>query len=159
MKYIPKRIPLIERLMSKVSPEPNSGCWLWMGSMGRHGYGNISVDVDGVWRTTRVHRASYRLHRGPIPDELGLDHKCRVTLCVNPDHLRPATVKQNTLCGIGPTAINSKKTHCIHGHELYGGNLYVRKNGNRQCRTCKAKELTTRRARLKVIRTSPTREE
>lgn len=33
---------------------------------------------------------------------------------------------------------NSEKTHCMRGHALSGENLYVLKNGKRQCRACKA---------------------
>lgn len=32
---------------------------------------------------------------------------------------------------------NRLKTHCIHGHELAGENLYVKPNGERQCKTCR----------------------
>lgn len=35
----------------------------------------------------------------------------------------------------GPT--NRVKTHCKRGHELAGDNLYVKPNGERQCRTCR----------------------
>ena len=45
--------------------------------------------------------------------------------------------KEKILRGIGPTAINSKKTHCKRNHELANENLIVGKNGNRECKTCK----------------------
>lgn len=32
---------------------------------------------------------------------------------------------------------NKGKTHCIRGHELAGENLYIKPNGERQCRTCR----------------------
>lgn len=35
----------------------------------------------------------------------------------------------------GPT--NKIKTHCKRGHELAGENLYVKPNGERQCRACR----------------------
>lgn len=28
------------------------------------------------------------------------------------------------------------KTHCLHGHELSGKNLYVLKSGQKTCKTC-----------------------
>lgn len=37
---------------------------------------------------------------------------------------------------LGPTAINAAKTHCVHGHELYGDNLIVTYRGRRHCRAC-----------------------
>ena len=43
--------------------------------------------ADG--RTQLVHRYAYEWANGPIPDGLVIDHLCRVTACVNPDHLEP----------------------------------------------------------------------
>jgi hypothetical protein len=40
-----------------------------------------------------AHRYAYELMVGPI--EARLDHRCLNRLCVNPEHLRPATAKQN----------------------------------------------------------------
>ena len=34
---------ILDRLFSKVIPEPNSGCWLWTGFVGSRGYGLIMV--------------------------------------------------------------------------------------------------------------------
>ena len=36
----------------------------------------------------------------------------------------------------GENNLNSRKTHCLRGHELAGANLMLTKNGNRQCREC-----------------------
>lgn len=46
-------------------------------------------------------------------------------------------MKENSLEGKSPTAENSKKTHCKHGHPLTGSNLYVRPDGDRACRECR----------------------
>jgi hypothetical protein len=67
-------------------------CWLWTAYVMPNGYGQF---WDGE-RLKLPHRVAYELVVGPIPDGLTLDHrrtcpKC----CVNPDHLRPATQKQN----------------------------------------------------------------
>ena len=43
---------LFERIESRISPEPNTGCWLWMGSITGNGYGNIRVKSG----TTLVHK-------------------------------------------------------------------------------------------------------
>lgn len=77
-----------ERFWRRVSKQP-SGCWLWTGKPGSHGYGQISTDRKP--KTMRVaHRLSWELHRGPIPSGLHVLHNCPHgdnKLCVNPDHL------------------------------------------------------------------------
>jgi len=121
-------IDLIASDIDRLSiPEPNSGCWIWLGGLGRSGYGR--------YQNKPAHRVSFEAHGGVIPDGLVIDHLCRNILCVNPSPLEPVTTRVNTLRGIGPTAINAKKTHCPSGHPLSGRNLDVRK-GKRYCRLC-----------------------
>ena len=115
---------LMDRLMSYVSPEPNTGCWLWTGTAFRLGYGSA---WDGI-RLRSAHRLIYEELRGKIPEGLGLDHKCRVRCCVNPDHLEAVTRRVNVLRGRGPTALNAVKTHCCRGHEFTAGNTGKRKD-------------------------------
>lgn len=64
-------------------PEPNSGCWLWLGALKANGYGHINI--SGA--TTPAHRYSWVRHRGPIPEGAHVLHRCDVRGCVNPDHL------------------------------------------------------------------------
>jgi hypothetical protein len=44
---------------------------------------------------------------GPIPEGLYLDHICHNPPCVNPDHLRPVTQKQNMENHSGPQKNNT----------------------------------------------------
>lgn len=129
-----KDIPEVDRawFMAKVAPVPECGCWLWEGECNR-GYGIVYIKE----RKYRAHRVSYRLHKGPIPPGLTLDHLCRVRCCVNPDHLEAVDCKENVLRGAGVTAQNSRKTHCSRGHELTPETtrLGSRKRG-RDCRLC-----------------------
>lgn len=64
-------------------PEPNSGCWLWDGSVDYNGYGKFRSEG----RILTASRASWWLHRGDIPSGLWVLHKCDNSICVNPDHL------------------------------------------------------------------------
>ena len=80
-----------ERFMEKMSPEPNSGCWLWLGFIAKNGYGRFGIRRTAHW----AHRVAYRLFVGDIPDGLDLDHLCRTRCCVNPEHLQAVSRKEN----------------------------------------------------------------
>jgi hypothetical protein len=123
---------LTDRIESKISPEPMSGCWLWTGYLaGGNGYGGITIEN----RQCLAHRVVYELLVGPIPEGMELDHLCRNRCCVNPDHLEVVTKKENVLRGIGLSAQNARKTHCKNGHIFDEVNTYLW-NGKRICREC-----------------------
>lgn len=71
--------------------KPETGCWQWKLYINRGGYGHLNR--QGV--TYRAHRVAYELAKGPIPEDLNIDHRCHNRACINPDHLRAATQKQN----------------------------------------------------------------
>lgn len=111
------------------------GCWNWLGSTCNDGYGRISTSKAGKY--IYAHRFSFELKNGQIPSGMTIDHICRNRKCVNPDHLRVVSNRENILSGISPSAFHAKQTHCIHGHPFSGDNLIIRKSGGRDCKECK----------------------
>jgi hypothetical protein len=109
--------------------QPFSDCWLWNGAQ-IEGYGIIRHYPSK--KAFRVHRLIWQTLRGPIPKGLELDHLCRNTLCVRPDHLEAVTHRVNLLRGKSPSALNAKKINCPNGHPYDG------KDGlRRYCKTCR----------------------
>ena len=87
-----KRYGSIEdRFWREISPEPNSGCWLWTGPVDESGYGRFRIGRSKV----RVHRLSYEMHCDAIPAGMVVRHRCDVPGCVNPDHLEIGTPSDN----------------------------------------------------------------
>lgn len=84
------RITVEERFWLHV--DRTGDCWLWMAAT-INGYGQFHPTSQ---RTVPAHRFAYELLVGPIPPGILLDHRhtCPKN-CVNPEHLRLATKKQN----------------------------------------------------------------
>lgn len=133
-------------LMTKVDTL-TSACWLWAGSMYHNGYGKYGR--KGIM----AHRIFYTLFRGHVPEDMVLDHLCKVRRCVNPAHLEIVTLAENILRGDSQWGLNSRKTHCKRGHEFTQANTGVqRSDGGRVCRKCKAIAESKRRNSLKLTR-------
>ena len=117
----------------RIEPCPTTGCWLWVGTLNKGGYGWVRAFGR---RMNLAHRVTYTIHRGAIPAGLMLDHLCRVRSCVNPDHLRTVTPKENVYA-IGSLAIakaNAEKSHCP---QCGGGFSVVPRGGGKVQRRCK----------------------
>lgn len=78
-----------DRLWQKVIKK--DGCWAWRG--GHHPKGYATFTLNG--QSMHASRAIWMFTNGPIPEDIQVDHRCRNTRCVRPDHLRLATNKQN----------------------------------------------------------------
>lgn len=121
------------RLSERIDVD-ESGCWLWIGALSHDGYGRVGYRG---FSSDYAHRAVYEDLVGPIPDGLECDHLCRVRNCVNPSHIEPVTRRENVMRSpICKTAINARKTHCVHGHPLDEENTYSGVRNKRECRAC-----------------------
>lgn len=87
---LPRRRSFEERFWSNVLIDDN-GCWLWQGKPDAAGYGRVSRNN----KVEYAHRVSYQLTHGSIDPELTIDHLCRVTMCINADHLELVTLAEN----------------------------------------------------------------
>jgi hypothetical protein len=130
----PKRKPPIERFSKFVRCACN-GCWLWIGHRFPNGYGSFSP--GGREHSIYAHRFSYQHYIGPIPEGREVAHACGNPSCVNPDHLRAMTHRENLFDTFTSARRNAEKRHCKHGHEFTPENTIRLRNGWRQCRECK----------------------
>jgi len=129
---------LPENFWDKVSMEPNSGCWLWTGATTGRSRGGTNLEYGQFTRPNAnklggakmqlAHRHAYEKLIGPIPEGLQVDHLCKVTTCVNPNHLEPVTGLENRR--------RRMPTHCRQGHEFTQENTYIYASGARSCRAC-----------------------
>jgi hypothetical protein len=114
--------------------DKTDSCWLWRGYVRPDGYGRITRRYGQIVGAFYAHVVSYVLMRGPVPDDLTLDHLCRTRGCVNPAHLEAIPLRDNILRGISPTAVSMRTGLCKRGHDL-SVHGYPGKRG-RQCRVC-----------------------
>ncbi len=97
------------------------------------------------------------MRSGELPPKLNVEQErrrrfwanvnnlCRNRKCVRPEHLEPVTPRINALRGIGPTALNSRKSKCKKGHAL---------SENRECRVCRRQVKRKHDAKAKARRSA-----
>lgn len=141
--------PVMERLVEKVSINPETGCWDWAAYITPEGYGSFFYRGR---RNGLAHRAAYTETVGEIPEGMHIDHLCRNRACCNPSHLEVVQPRVNYLRGVGPTAVNAEKSECSRGHAFDEANTYWRPKGDgRDCRECRRSHGRARRSRAMAV--------
>ena len=77
-------------------------CWIWMRGRGTENKYGLQYGVarrPGESTPISAQRFMYEHLIGPVPEGYDIDHRCRVTLCVNPDHLEAVTHEENVRRG------------------------------------------------------------
>jgi len=103
------------------------GCHIWQGTKDRFGY--------GVKGKRSAHKVIWEELNGPVPEGKTLDHLCRRTSCVNPEHLELCSQAENNRRKSWRYRV--KRKQCSNGHSLKRYGLRTPEGGI-LCRRCHA---------------------
>jgi hypothetical protein len=134
-------------------------CIKWHLYIRNNGYGQANINK----RHMMAHKLVWIQANGPIPKGMVVDHICHTEAvakgeckggwscehrsCVNLEHLRLITQKENVMAGIHNI---DNRSHCNQGHPFVKENIMVRKNGKRECAECNRERARMNYAKKKV---------
>lgn len=93
-----KRRKTLDEILENAWVTP-CGCYLWLGATsgepkeGKRGRNYPRISYGGFTHAT--HRLTYVLAGGKLLPGQEVDHKCKNTLCIRPDHLEAVSGKEN----------------------------------------------------------------
>jgi hypothetical protein len=153
----------LARLYSEVNTLDSDSCWNWTGSKVKDGYGAMVRQIDNKKFTIFVHRLSWTLQNGEIPDGMVVDHTCHTSdidnckgacehrSCINPAHLRITTFAENLrIKRSNPHTQTNEETGVCHNklHKWEVGSYTVWKSGKRTCNECRKAQIARKKASL-----------
>jgi len=115
----------LERFWDKV--HKTNDCWHWIASCSHNKYPFFRWDG----KTKYAHVVLWESLHGKKPVGFEVDHLCRNTICVRPDHLELVTKRENRR----RQTIANRPTHCPQGHS-YANPRNRRKGEHLQCAEC-----------------------
>lgn len=148
---------ILAQIRAHSAPQSN-GCIEWVGPKDRHGYGKIKISVDSSRRWTGTHRAAWLAQRGPIPQDMVIDHLCRNRACANVEHMEVVTVSLNTARGdhSNKKGRSGRVAGSPPGCSLHGqsdGYAHLANDGYERwvCRTCRKAASARYKARRRQL--------
>lgn len=130
-----------DRFWAKV--DKSGDCWIWTAGKNAGGYGTFSGGSTG---SSLAHRWAYESEHGPT--DRHLDHLCHTRdpscaggdtcphrACVNPAHLEPVELVENSQRGRHPWMSAHINGTCINGHVRTEANTFT-DSGSTICTDC-----------------------
>jgi hypothetical protein len=137
-REIPDEIafPLVLARLKKHLVVTERGCW-YSHHKPHSRFGYVQVNFRG--KRELLHRLSFRIHKGPIPDGLNVLHECDDRRCWNPEHLWLGTISDNKQDELKKGRnYEASRTHCPKGHAYAEHAIYAHKEHPtwRRCALC-----------------------
>jgi hypothetical protein len=134
---------LTQRVLARCVTNSKTNCWEWQGPRDSRGYGHVAFPgylatppkYDGSFKTALVHRVMANCW----DSTLVVRHLCNNPSCINTNHLKIGTQKENIADTIrSGSHRNARKTHCPEGHPYDAENtiIYADNGTHRRCRIC-----------------------
>jgi hypothetical protein len=73
-----------------------SECWHWLGNVSSRGYGRLTARRRGRHVKLLAHRVAFEAFKGRLGRGQTVDHLCRTTTCIAPDHLEAISRAENS---------------------------------------------------------------
>ena len=80
-----------DRLLKHSMPVTDCGCWVWLARLDKDGYGQFNMGGKPI----PAHRASFKIFKHDVADDVVIRHTCDFPPCINPDHLLAGTHTDN----------------------------------------------------------------